>query len=158
MFGQLAIDPTAVVPYREEVHHPALAVPETASGTMHVATDGRLVKAQDRPRPEISEIGEDFLSLRPGPDAEASLLPIPPEARPVLDALRATLSGDLGTLTARFAPVLLPGGPLWRVSLAVHGAPDALPVVLIGCGGVLRGIEIHEPGGIRRLIAFGAVQ
>ncbi|MDT8344641.1 MAG: hypothetical protein RQ752_09430 [Thermohalobaculum sp.] len=154
----LAIDPNATIPYREEVHHDALPAPETASGTMHVAPDGWLVKAQARPRVEISEVGEDVVSLRDAPETERNLLPIPPEARPVLEALRAVMSGNLALLAERFAPALVSDTSLWRVRLAVHQTPDVLPVILIGCGAVLRGIEINEPGGIRRLIAFGTAR
>ena len=123
---------------------------------MRIAPDGRLVREQARPRPEISEIGEDFITIRRPPDAEPNLLPIPSEVRPMVDLLRLVLSGQAGMLATRFAPELVPGGPLWRVRLAEPGGAEKVSLFLLGCGAALRGIEILEGGGVRRVISFRA--
>lgn len=148
------MDPMATVAYREEIHHPALTEPERARGLMRMESTGRLVKEQIAPRQEISEIGEDFVSVREDARAERNMLPIPPEARRMLTALRDVMSGDLKSVAARYAPELTEVRPLWRLRLAVHDDPEYLPVFLIGCGSQLRGIEIREPGGIRRFVLF----
>lgn len=150
----LRIDSAATIAYREEVHHPALAEPERARGLMWVTPDGGLIKEQAAPRREISEIGKDFVSVRELSEDAANLLPIPPEARRMLDALRAVMSGRVGSVAAEYAPELTEVRPLWRLRLAVHDDPEYLPVFLIGCGAELRGMEIREPGAVRRLILF----
>ncbi|MBK0400873.1 hypothetical protein H0I76_16860 [Limibaculum sp. M0105] len=121
---------------------------------MWIEPSGRLVKKQITPREEISEVGEDFVSVRKHVEDQRNLLPIPPEARRMLTALRDVMSGDAEALETRYSPVMTEAQPLWRLRLAVHDDPDYLPIFLIGCGSQLRGIEIREPGGVRRLVVF----
>ena len=82
--------------YREEISHPALDEPEVASGTMYVAADGTLVRDQEVPERQISEVGDTMLATRAAPEAEATLYPILGEVRPMLLALRRMLAGDGG--------------------------------------------------------------
>jgi hypothetical protein len=151
----LEIGPDNKVDYREEVYHPALPRPETARGVLWVTADGRLVKDQQIPQREISEIGEAFVSVREAPEGPANLLPIPAEVRPMLDAIRLVIAGDAGAVADKFALDLAPGGPGWRVRLVARD-PDApeMQIALIGCGTVLRSIEIDQARGVRRIFTF----
>ncbi|HUF87991.1 MAG TPA: hypothetical protein VMM59_11470 [Thermohalobaculum sp.] len=147
--------PAARVGYREEVHHPALAQPEVASGTMSMTADGRLVRDQRRPEREISEIGESFVSVRQGPDAPENLLPVPSELKPMLDAIRGVVGGDAEAIAAAFDLELVASAPLWRVRLVPSdSAARGIELVVAGCGARLRGMEVRQPGGVRRVIRF----
>jgi len=143
------------IAYREEVHHPALAAPETATGVLGITSDGRLLRDQMRPRREISEVGDDFVTLREAPDGPANLIPIPAEARPMFAAIRHAIAGEAAAIARDFALTLEPAPAGWRVRLVPKGAQaQAVEVVLAGCGAVLTGMEIVQPGGLRRVMSF----
>lgn len=153
--GGVRANPAGRVGYREEIHHPALAQPEVASGTLSMTADGHLVKDQRRPRREVSEIGESRVSVRQGPDAPENLLPIPSELKPMLDAIRGVVSGDTEVITAAFNMELSATAPLWRVRLVPSDAgASGIEIVVAGCGARLRGMEVRQPGGIERVITF----
>ena len=143
------------VDYREEVHHPALPLPEIARGVLWVTTNGHLLRDQHFPKREISEIGGGFISVRATPEGPANLLPIPAEVRPMLDAIRFLVAGDVRAIADEFVLDLLTGGPGWRVRL-VPKDPEApeMQIALIGCGAVLQAIEIEQARGVRRIITF----
>jgi len=143
------------IAYREEVFHPALAQPETAAGFLSVTQSGHLVRDQRRPRREISEIGHNFLSVRKGPDEPENLLPIPAAARPMFEAIRHAVSGDTKAITRDFLLDLVATAPWWRVRL-VPRDPDMREtgILLVGCGARLGGMEITQPGGVRRVLTF----
>jgi len=148
-------DRSGRVAYREEVHHPALAEPETADGYLSVTESGRLVRDQHRPRREISEVGETLLSIRQGPGAPENLMPIPDSARPMFEAIRHAVVGDAAAIARGFELELVATRPLWRVRLRPKDAgARGTEISLIGCGEVLRGMEIVQPNGVRRVLGF----
>jgi hypothetical protein len=141
------------VAYREEAHHAALPRPEVATGVLRVTDGGRLLKDQRVPRREISEIGAEFISVRETPEGPANLLPIPDALRPMLDAIRLVVAGDAEGISEQFGLELLAGGPGWRVGLVPRAAEaPEMRIVLIGCGAVLRAIEIEQARGVRRVM------
>jgi len=143
------------VAYREEIYHPALAEPETASGFLSVTQSGDLVRDQRQPRREISEVGQSFLSVRDGPDAPENMWPIPGPARPMFAAMRQAVSGDAMALTRDFTLELVSDVPIWRVRLVPEDSElRGVGIVLIGCGATLVGMELSQPGGIRRILTF----
>ena len=151
----LEIGPTGKVDYREEVHHPALSSPETARGTLGVTADGHLLKDQHRPRREISEIGDAFISVRQTPDGPVNLLPIPAEFRPMLDAMRLVVTGDAKGVADEFMADLLPDGPGWHIRLLpTDPAAPEMQIGLIGCGTSLNAIEIEQADGVRRVLTL----
>lgn len=158
LIAALELHPGRKIGYREEVHHPALAAPEVAAGTVHVARDGDLVRDQVRPERQISEVGATMLSTRPAPDAEATLYPIPAEARPMLLALRRMLAGDAAAVAADFATDLSTGESGWRLALRplgdAAGPAPGTAVVFGGCGGDLLSMQMTGRDGLRRVLAF----
>lgn len=141
------------VRYREEVFRPGLETPAVAEGTMRVADDGTLVKDQRRPRREISEIGEVFLSTRAKPEAEENLYPIPSDVRPMLDAIRYLLAGRAGLLQDAFDMKLEPHEDGWQVELTARAQPE-LGITVIGCGAQLSAMELPEAGKRARRFTF----
>ncbi len=140
--------------YREEVHHPALAEPEVATGSVSIAATGDLVRHQVTPERQISEVGRTMLSTRPTPDAEPTLYPIPAEARPMLLALRRALAGDADALAADFALDLAMDESGWRLALQPRAGDGGATIVFGGCGENLRTVEIAQPDGVRRSLTF----
>ncbi len=154
LIAGLALDPGREVAYREEVRHPALAEPEVATGTVHVAGNGALVRDQTTPERQISEIGETMLSTRSAPDAEATLYPIPADARPMLLALRRMLAGDAAAIATEFATELASGEAGWRLTLRPLGEAPGPAVIFGGCGDDLLTMEIVGRDGVRRRLGF----
>ncbi|MEM1382646.1 MAG: hypothetical protein AAF713_09155 [Pseudomonadota bacterium] len=135
------------VAYREEVFHPALKAPAEASGTFRRRGNGTLIRHQREPVEEIAEIGEAFIALRRDPDEIATLVPIPADIAPIFALLRRILSvGSVDGAGLSLSPD--PGG--WRID----AGPETGGMVLRGCGAVLQGLEIAEPGGVLRRITF----
>ena len=95
-----------------------------------------------------------MLSIRTAPDAEASLYPIPSEARPMLLALRRLLAGDAAAIAADFATDLAAGAAGWRLTMRLRGEAAGPAIVFGGCGGDLLTMEIAGRDGVRRSLAF----
>ena len=120
-----------------------------------VLPDGTLVKDQSWPRREISEVGERFLSVRRGPDAEANVLPIPSAMRPALRVLRLLVASDLRSAGSAFEMGLGTDDAGWEVTLTPT-LPEArgIRIMLLGCGNQLRRVKILEAGAIERHYTF----
>lgn len=122
---------------------------------LEVTPNGRLLKDQRQPNREISVIGDQFISVSETRDGSTNLLPIPAQLRPMLDALRLVVIGDIKAIADEFALDLLPGEPGWRIGLVSKGlkAPE-LQIALIGCGSALQAIEIDQARGVRRVMTL----
>jgi hypothetical protein len=154
LIATLAVPAGQRIEYREEVRHPALVEPELATGTMYVADDGALVREQETPERQISEIGDRMLSTRSPPEAEPTLYPIPDEIRPVLLALRRMLAGDGAAILADFTTELSTRATGWTLRLQPHGAAEGVALTFGGCGDRLAWLEIEGGDGVMRSIAF----
>ena len=153
MLANIEIVSTGKLNYLEEVHHAALPRPEVARGVLEVTPNGRLLKDQRQPKPEISVVGDQFISVSETRDGPTNLLPIPDALRPMLDAIRLVVAGDAEGISEQFGLELLAGGPGWRVGLVPRAAEvPEMRIVLLGCGAVLRAIEIEQARGVRRVM------
>ena len=142
--------------YREEITHPALPVPRIAQGTLAMSGDGRMIRHQRTPETEIVEIGENFLRVRRGEDAEANLLPIPDRLNQIFSFLREiTTSPDRTVELARGAE-RKPDPLGWISVLGVY--EDETTVSLLGCGTRMVGFEVRTSDGVRRRTVFGPTQ
>lgn len=120
-----------------------------------VTTDGHLLKDQQIPRREISEIGDGFISVRQTPEGPVNLLPIPAEFRPMLDAMRLVVTGNATGVAAEFSVDLLPEAPGWHIRLVPKGpAAPEMQILLVGCGTALQVIKIEQAGGVRRILTL----
>jgi hypothetical protein len=154
LIARLAVPAGQRIRYREEIGHPALAEPEVASGTMYVAADGTLVRDQEVPSRQISEVGDTMLATRAAPGAEATLYPILGEVRPMLLALRRMLAGNGNAIAAAFATDLAADATGWVLTLRPRGETDGTALSFAGCGDSLRAMQIPERDGVVRSIAF----
>ena len=133
-----------------------MAEPEIATGTMYVARDGKLVRDQETPERQITEIGERMLSTRTSPEAEPTLYPIPGEARPMLLALRRMLAGDGAGIVADFTTDLSVRAEGWVLVLRPRDDPDVPALTFTGCGNALHAVEIAGRDRVVRTITFSA--
>lgn len=58
-------------------------------------------------------------------------------------------------LTRDFTLELVSDVPFWRVRLVPEDSElREIGIVLVGCGATLVGMELSQPGGIRRILTF----
>jgi outer membrane lipoprotein-sorting protein len=153
--------PASRATFVEEKEVPELDRPLVSRGTLAWRAPDRLEKRTTDPAPELFLIEGDRLTLeRPERGMRETLaLDTAPEIRPLIEALRATLAGDIATLrhhhevsfsgdTARWRIVLVPR------SLRLRGAVQR--ITLEGTGGFLAVVETQGNDGRTRLMATPA--
>jgi outer membrane lipoprotein-sorting protein len=152
---------TSNATFVEEKEVPELERPLVSRGTLAWRAPDRLEKRTTDPTPELFLIEGDSLTLeRPQRGLRETLaLDTIPEIRPLVEALRATLAGDIATLrrhhdvtfsgdTTRWRIVLVPQSPRLR------GAVQR--ITLEGSGGFLAVVETQGNEGRTRLMATPA--
>ena len=145
----------------EERELPELERPIVSRGTLAWRAPDRLEKRTVEPAPELFLVEGDRLTLeRPQRGLRETIaLDTAPEIRPLVEALRATLAGDIATLrqhhevsvsgdTTRWRIVLVPRSPRLR------GAVQR--ITLEGSGGFLAVVETQGNEGRTRLMATPA--
>jgi outer membrane lipoprotein-sorting protein len=145
----------------EEREVPELDRPLVARGTLLWRAPDRLEKRTLDPTPELFLVEGDRVTLeRPGRGIRETLhLDTAPEIRPLVEALRATLAGDIDTLR-RHHEVTFGGDPArWRLllvprSVRLRGAVQR--IALEGQGGFLAVVETQGNDGRTRLVATPA--
>lgn len=142
-----------VVPYREEISHPALAEAEIATGTLSVV-EGAMVRVQHVPETETAKIGAEVLSISSARSPTANIVPIPATLQPFLKTLRALIERDAGSFARPAVLSDAPEGQGWMLSF-----PDLDPgiatMTVTGCGARLRQIDLTEASGLRRTMILG---
>ena len=142
----------------EDKDLPELDRPLTSRGLLSWRAPDRLEKRTLEPAPELFLVEGDTLTLeRPERGIRETLsLDTAPEIRPLVEALRATLAGDLATLR-RYHEVTFSGTPQrWRlllVPLSVRARAAVQRIVLEGEEGFMSTVETQGSDGRSRLVA-----
>lgn len=142
----------------EDKDLPELDRPLTSRGLLSWRAPDRLEKRTLEPAPELFLVEGDTLTLeRPERGIRETLsLDTAPEIRPLVEALRATLAGDLATLR-RYHEVTFSGTPQrWRlllVPLSVRARAAVQRIVLEGEEGFMGTVETQGSDGRSRLVA-----
>ncbi|MFT8243682.1 LolA-related protein [Roseomonas sp. BN140053] len=142
--------------FAEEKALPGLFLPLPSSGTLSWTTPDRLEKHTLEPVEEILRVeGERLLFERPGLGIRRELsLDGSPELRPLVEAVRSTLAGDLATLR-RFYRVAFSGDPAgWEMRLTPLSprVQEAVRQVTVsGRGGAVLLVESEGADGTTRL-------
>lgn len=142
--------------FSETKHLSVLDEPIEQTGTLEFAP-GRLEKFTQGPRPERMTVTGDVLTVEIGPERKERQLRL--HRYPVLwgfiEGLRATLTGDLGTLR-RFYEVELHGSAEDWELVMVPGQPDMAAVVRLvsirGGHGQIAVIEVVQTNGDRSVM------
>ena len=145
----------------EEKDLPELERPLVARGVLHWRAPDRLEKRTIEPAPELFLLEGDRVMLeRPGRGIRETLsLDAAPEIRPLVEAIRATLAGDIATLRIHHEVTFSGDAARWRIllvprSMRVRAAVQR--VVLEGEGAFLRVVETQGSDGRTRMVATPA--
>jgi outer membrane lipoprotein-sorting protein len=150
--------PSSNATFVEEKEVPELDRPIVSRGTLAWRAPDRLEKRTTEPAPELFLVEGDRLTLeRPQRGLRETIaLDTAPEIRPLVEALRATLAGDIATLRQHHE-VSFSGEPArWRIvlvprSLRLRGAVQR--ITLEGSAGFLAMVETQGNEGRTRLMA-----
>jgi outer membrane lipoprotein-sorting protein len=142
----------------EEKEVPELDRPIVSRGTLAWRAPDRLEKRTTEPAPELFLVEGDRLTLeRPQRGLRETIaLDTAPEIRPLVEALRATLAGDLATLRQHHDVSFSGDTTQWRIvlvprSLRLRGAVQR--ITLEGSVGFLAVVETQGNEGRTRLMA-----
>jgi hypothetical protein len=144
------------VAFAEEKAIPELDLPLAATGTLRWRAPDRLEKRTEWPIREVLRIEGDRLTLeRPDQGVRRSLsLDQSPEIRPLVEAIRASLAGDLATLRRHYE-IAMEGTPeafrLTLVPLSTRVLAAVQRIVLAGRDARILEIDTQEGGGTTRL-------
>lgn len=145
----------------EQKEVPELELPLVSRGTLSWRAPGRLEKRTVAPEEELFLVDGDRLTLdRPALGVHETLpLDTAPEIRPLVEAVRATLAGDLATLRAYYEVTFHGDLAQWRIVLvprSMRVLSAVQRVTLEGERGFLRVVETQGRDGRSRLMATPA--
>jgi outer membrane lipoprotein-sorting protein len=142
--------------FEEEKSIPELSMPLPSTGTLSWTAPDRLEKHTTYPIDESLRVEGDRLVMeRPAQQMRRELsLDESPEIRPMVEAIRSTLAGDLPTLRKYYDVSFEPAGDGWHmvyvpISIRIRAALQRID--LYGSGGVVRQVETRGNDGITRL-------
>lgn len=153
----LASAPARRATFTEEKSLAALSAPLYSRGTLSYRRPDHLEKLTLAPRREALVIDGDRLTLTEGDAAPRRIdLAAQPALRPLVEALRAPLAGDLPALRRGFV-VQSTGMPAaWRITLTPRAEAAKLldEVVLDGGGDAITRIALRQANGDRQVLAI----
>jgi hypothetical protein len=132
--------------------------PLESSGELLYDAPDRLEKRTLKPKPEDLTIEAGVLTARRGRHTRTLELAAYPQLSPLIDSLRATLSGDRATLERTFAVQLAGSLADWTLHLTPRDAAAARivrEVRISGSRAALGSVEILQADGDRTLLTLG---
>ena len=155
---RLAAHPSSHVTFAEVRHLAVLDRPLESSGELLYEAPDRLEKRIQKPRPETLVLAHGVLSATRGKHTRTVELSAWPQLAPLLESLRATLSGDRAALERIFSVQLAGDAAHWTLRLTPRD-PEAAravrEVIITGEDANLRTVEILEADGDRSLLTLG---
>ena len=146
------------VSFTEVQYLAVLDRPLESSGELWYEAPDRLEKRILKPRPETLVLAHGVLSATRGHHTRSVELAAWPQIAPLLESIRATLSGDRASLERIFSVRLEGDAARWTLRLAPRD-PDAAravsAVLITGAGADLRSVEILQADGDRSLLTIG---
>jgi hypothetical protein len=159
LMHQLAARPSGHVTFTEVQHRGVLERPLESSGELLYEAPDRLEKRIVKPRPETLVLAHGVLSATRGTHTRRMDLAAWPQVAPLLESLRATLTGDRATLERIFSVELEGDLARWTLKLTPkdpEAARAVTRVVIAGENANLKTVEIVEADGDRSLLTIGA--
>ena len=135
--------------------------PLTASGTLSFAAPDRFARHTLHPTKESMEVQGRTLLIKRGNRTRQMDMDAVPELAALLDALRATLTGDTGLLQRHFRTELSGTDGKWVLRLLPLDerlARQVRQIELVGQAADLRSIELQLNGGDRSLMLVEPLQ
>lgn len=135
--------------------------PLLASGTLSFSAPDRFARHTLHPTKESMEVQGRTLLLKRGTRTRQMEMDMVPEVGALLDAMRATLTGDAALLQKHFATELTGNDAKWVLRLKPRDerlARQVQQIELVGQAADLRSIELQLAGGDRSLMLLEPVQ
>lgn len=143
--------------FTEQRYVQGLDQPLPASGTLSYQAPDQLVRHQLQPRDEKLQVSGNTLTLSRGGRSRQLALDATPEMLPLVEAMRATLAGDLDALQRHFETTLSGGADQWTLDLRpLDRRAGALVrgVRVVGHRGALRMVETQLTDGDRSVMTI----
>lgn len=159
LMHELAAHPPGHVSFTEVQHLAVLDRPLESSGELLYQAPDRLEKRILKPRPETLVLAHGVLSATRGKHTRSMELAAWPQIAPLLESLRATLTGDRATLERIFSVELEGDAARWTLSLTPkdpEAARAVTRVIITGENAKLRTVETFQADGDRSLLTIGA--
>lgn len=159
LMQELAARPSGHVTFTEVQHLGVLDRPLESSGELLYQAPDRLEKRILKPRPETLVLAHGVLSATRGKHTRTMELAAWPQVAPLLESLRATLTGDRATLERIFSVALEGDAARWTLKLTPkdpEAARAVSRVIITGENAKLETVEILEADGDRSLLTIGA--
>jgi Outer membrane lipoprotein carrier protein LolA-like len=159
LMQELAARPSGHVTFTEVQHLGVLDRPLESSGELLYQAPDRLEKRILKPRPETLVLAHGVLSATRGKHTRTMELAAWPQVAPLLESLRATLTGDRATLERIFSVALEGDAARWTLKLTPkdpEAARAVSRVIITGGNAKLETVEILAADGDRSLLTIGA--
>ena len=159
LMQELAARPSGHVTFTEVQHLGVLDRPLESSGELLYQAPDRLEKRILKPRPETLVLAHGVLSATRGKHTRTMELAAWPQLAPLLESLRATLTGDRATLERIFSVALEGDAARWTLKLTPkdpEAARAVRRVIITGENARLETVEILAADGDRSLLNIGA--
>ncbi|KQW66656.1 LolA-related protein [Methylibium sp. Root1272] len=143
--------------FTELRHVQGLDQPLEASGTLSFAAPDRLARHTLQPRPESMVVEGNTLTLTRSGRSRSFALDATPELVALVEAMRATLTGNAQTLTRYFRAQLAGSAEKWTLDLVPADsrlAGQVRSVRIAGQQGALYSIEMLLVGGDRSVMSI----
>ena len=146
------------VTFTEVQHLAVLDRPLESSGELLYEAPGRLEKRILKPRPETLVLAHGMLSATRGRHTRTVELAAWPQLAPLLESMRATLTGDRAALERIFSVQLEGDAAHWTLRLTPRD-PEAARVVtqvlITGESAAMKTVEVLAADGDRSLLTIG---
>jgi len=159
LMHELAAHPSGHVTFTEVQYLGVLERPLESSGELAYQAPDRLEKRIVKPRPETLVLAHGALSATRGKITRTMDLAAWPQVAPLLESLRATLTGDRATLERIFSVELTGNAARWTLELTPldpEAARAVTRVIITGQNANLRTVEILQTDGDHSLLTIGA--
>jgi hypothetical protein len=160
ILAALAQHPHGEVKFSEETRSQLLTHALHSEGVLRFDAPDRLEKQTLAPVPEDLIVEGDVVTIIRGHHRSSIRLSQYPKLSPLLEGIRATLSGNRAALEQRFQVSLAPAAGDWELRLApLAGANDAgfARIVLRGHDDALENVTLEQGNGDRTSIALAAM-
>lgn len=141
--------------FTEEKAIPELDLPLPARGTLSWRAPDRLEKHTTEPVEERLTVEGDRLTVERRGTRQELNLDQSPEVRALVEAIRATLAGDLPRLQSFYETRFYDGPGGWRLTLtprSVRLSAMVQSIEMLGQGARILSIETQERGGTTRML------
>jgi hypothetical protein len=119
LMGELAAVRASSASFTEQTTSPLLTSPVTSAGTLSYRAPDYIRKTTRTPVPEDFVLEGDRITMRGGQDGATHIFTTDQDARigGLVEAIRATLAGNLPALTALYAVQLTGSNAAWQLQL-----------------------------------------